>query len=103
MKHFTLDQKYELIKKACWDEVIQKYSHIGISDFPVLHDIADNLEMKGNSGRNLRSLSARINKIMRDLIAAGYPIDEGRIKCVSWSNKESWHPIFTILETERPN
>lgn len=50
--------------------------------------------MKGNCGGHLHSLSQRITKIMRDLIEAGYPVKEYRIKCCSWSPKETWHPLF---------
>ena len=33
---------------------------------------------------------------MRELISAGYPITEYKIKCCSWSSRESWHANFKI-------
>ena len=92
MKHFTLEEKFNAIKK------VSDGSMIGIHNFSLLHDIADALDMKNNSGFHLHSLNARITKIMRDLKKAGYPIKEGRIKCCSWSKKETWHPCFKIEE-----
>lgn len=92
MKHFTLEEKFNAIKQ------VSNGSYIGIHNFGLLHDIADALDMKNNSGFHLHSLSARISKIMRDLKKAGYPINEGRIKCCSWSEKETWHPCFKIEE-----
>lgn len=94
MKHFTLEEKFSAIKK------ISDGSYIGIHNFGLLHDIADALDMKNNSGIHLHSLSARITKIMRDLKEAGYPIKESRIKCCSWSEKETWHPCFKIEDKE---
>lgn len=90
MKHFTLEEKFNAIKR------ISNGSYIGIFNPQLLHDIANVLDMKNNSGFYLHSLSARISKIMRDLKKAGYPIKEGRIKCCSWSEKETWHPCFKI-------
>lgn len=90
MKHFALEEKFEIIKK------VSNGSMIGIHNFGMLHEIADALDMKNNSGIFLRSLSQRITKIMRDLIKAGYPIKEYRIKCCSWTEKETWHPCFKI-------
>lgn len=88
MKHFTLEEKFNAIKQVCGNE------SVGIHNFGLLHDIADALDMKNNSGYHLHSLSARITKIMRDLIKEGYPVKEYRIKCCSWTEKETWHPLF---------
>lgn len=33
---------------------------------------------------------------MRELISEGYPITEYKIKCCSWSSRESWHAYFKI-------
>lgn len=96
MKHWTLLDKYNLIKSAC-KNVNGDYEMVGIHNFGLLHDIADKLGMKGNSGGNLRFLWARITKIMRDLIKAGYPIKEYKIKTCSWSEKETWHACFAWL------
>ena len=71
---------------------------IGIHNFGLLHEIADAMDMKNNSGWHLRSLSHRITRIMRGLMKEGYPIEEHRIKCCSWSEKETWHPVFEIGE-----
>ena len=92
MKHFTLEEKFNIIKK------VTNGSSVGIHNFALLHDIADALDMKNNSGIFLSSISARITKIMRQLMVAGYPIREYRIKCCSWSEKETWHPLFQIEE-----
>ena len=94
MKHFTLEEKFQAIKR------VSNGSHIGIQNYGMLHEIADELDMKNNSGGFLRSLNARITKIMRDLIKAGYPIKEYRIKCCSWSEKETWHATFKIESEE---
>lgn len=102
MKHLTLEEKYKKIKHACetYDSVCCGAStdticSVGIHNYGLLHYIADALGMKGNSGRHLHSLNQRITKIMRDLIKAGYPVKEYRIKCCSWSPKETWHPLFS--------
>ena len=92
MKHFTSAEKFDIIKQ------VSDGSMIGISNFGLLHEIAAALDMKNNSGMYLRSLSNRITRIMRGLIREGYPIKEYRIKCCSWSSKETWHPIFEIGE-----
>ena len=97
MKHLTLEEKYNIIRKTCCEHFYAedgKPSAVGIHAYGLLHEIGDALNMKGNSGGNLHSLSARINKIMRDLINAGYPIEEHRIRCCSWSPQERLHPIF---------
>ena len=94
MKHFTLQEKFDIIKR------ISAGSSVGIHNFGMLHDIAEALDMKNNSGAYLRSLNARISKIMRDLINAGYPVKEYRIKCCSWTEKETWHALFRIEEVE---
>ena len=94
MKHFTLEQKFNLIKEASNGE------SIGIHNYGLLHDIADALDMKNNSGCFLSSISARITRIMRQLMLAGYPVREYRIKCCSWSERETWHPVFVIEEKE---
>lgn len=103
MKHFTLEQKFNLIKEACatYDSVCcgttdNGLCTVGIHNFGLLHFIAEKLDMKNNSGCFLSSISARITKTMRQLINAGYPIKEYRIKCCSWCEKETWHPCFTI-------
>jgi hypothetical protein len=90
MKHFTLEEKFNIIKQ------VSDGSMVGIHNFGLLHDIADALGMKNNSGMYLYSISNRITKIMRDLMKAGYPVKEYRIKCCSWSEKETWHPCFGI-------
>lgn len=90
MKHFTLEEKFNAIKQ------VSDGSMIGIHNFGLLHDIADALDMKNNSGCCLSALNARITKIMRDLMKAGYPVKEYRIKCCSWTEKETWHPCFEI-------
>ena len=94
MKHFTLQEKFDIIKR------ISDGSSVGIHNFGMLHDIAEALDMKNNSGVYLRSLNARISKIMRDLMHAGYPVKEYRIKCCSWTEKETWHALFKIEEEE---
>ena len=94
MKHFTLEEKFQVIRR------ISEGSSVGIHNFGMLHEIADALDMKNNSGVYLRSLNARISKIMRDLMKAGYPIKEYRLKCCSWSEKETWHALFKIEESE---
>ena len=96
MIHWTLLDKYNLIKDVCKNEF--GISSVGIHNFGLLHDIADRLGMKGNSGGNLHSLWARITKIMRELIKAGYPIIEYRIKTCSWSERETWHACFVFLK-----
>lgn len=92
MKHFTLEEKFNVIKQT------SEGSTVGIHNFGMLHEIAEALDMKNNSGLHLHSLNARITKIMRDLIKAGYPVKEYRIKCCSWTEKETWHPCFKIEE-----
>ena len=94
MKHFTLEEKFNAIKNVVGNE------SIGIHNYGMIHDIADALDMKNNSGLYLRSLNARISKIMRDLMRAGYPVKEYRIKCCSWTEKETWHALFRIEEDE---
>lgn len=105
MKHFTLEEKFNLIKEACatYDSVCcsrhdNGLCSVGIHNFGLLHFIAEKLDMKNNSGCFLSFISARITKIMRQLIAAGYPIREYTIKCCSWSEKEIWYPLFQIEE-----
>ena len=101
MKHLSLEEKYQIIRKTCC-ETFYAYngqpSDVGIHNFGLLHEIGDALGMKGNSGGNLHSLSNRINKIMRDLIKAGYPIEEYQIRCCSWSSQERLHPMFVWKE-----
>ena len=92
MKHFTSAEKFNNIKR------VSNGSTIGIHAFGLLHEIADALDMKNNTGLHLRSISHRITRIMRDLMKEGYPITEYRIKCCSWSEKETWHPMFKIGE-----
>ena len=95
MKHFTLEEKFQAIKR------ISDGSTVGIHNFGMLHEIGEALDMKNNSGAYLRSLNQRITKIMRDLMKAGYPIKEYRIKCCSWMGKETWHACFKI-EQDHP-
>ena len=95
MKRFTLEEKFNIIKR------VSDGSVIGIHNFGLLHEIADALDMKNNSGCFLRSLNQRISRIMRELIKAGYPVKEYRIKCCSWSERETWHACFEI-EDEFP-
>lgn len=90
MKHLTLEEKFNAIKKT------SDGSTIGIHNFGILQEVADALDMKNNTGGNLRSINQRITKIMRDLIKAGYPVKEYRIKCCSWTAKETWHACFKI-------
>lgn len=92
MKHFTLEEKFNIIKQ------VSNGSTVGIHNFGMLHEIADALDMKNNTGGHLRSLNQRITNIMRDLIKAGYPVKEYRIKCCSWTEKETWHACFKIEE-----
>ncbi len=95
MKHFTLEEKFNLIKEAANGE------SIGIHNYGLLHDIADVLDFKHNGGMFLRRMSARVTQIMRQLIDAGYPVKEYRIKCCSWTEKETWHPMFVIEEENK--
>ena len=92
MKHFTLEEKFNAVKQ------ISDGYMIGIHNFGMMQEIAEALDMKNNSGIYLHSISQRVTKIMRDLIDAGYPVREYRIKCCSWSEKETWHPCFKIEE-----
>ena len=92
MKHFTLEEKFNAIKR------ISDGYMVGIHNFGMLHEIADALDMKNNTGMYLHSINQRITRIMRDLMDAGYPIKEYRIKCCSWSERETWHPCFKIEE-----
>ena len=95
MKHLSLDEKYELIRQTCLHYTGGEYVlDVGIHNYGLLHEIADALGMQGNTGGNLRSIWARVIKIMRDLIAAGYPIQESSITCCSWSSRETRHPAF---------
>ena len=95
MKHFTLEEKFQAIKQ------ISDGSTVGIHNFGMLQEIGEALDMKNNSGAYLRSLNKRITKIMRDLMKADYPIKEYRIKCCSWTEKETWHACFKI-EQDNP-
>ena len=90
MKRFTLDEKFDIIKR------VSNGSMIGIHNFGLLQEIADELDFKNNTGGYLHSVSARMNRICRQLIEAGYPIKEYSIKCCSWTEKETWHPCFKI-------
>lgn len=92
MKHFTLEQKYNIIKE------IASGSTVGIHNYGMLHEIADALDYKNNTGINLDYISHRTTNIMRELIENGYPVEEYRIKCCSWTNKERWHPMFKFKE-----
>ena len=92
MKHLSLQDKFNIIKE------ISDGQSIGIHNFGMLHHIADALGMKNNSGGYLHSINQRITKIMRDLAKAGYPVKEYRIKCCSWTEKETWHALFEIEE-----
>lgn len=92
MKHFTLEEKFNTIKR------ISDGHMVGIHNFGMLHEIADALDMKNNTGMYLHSINQRITRIMHDLMDAGYPIKEYRIKCCSRSERETWHPCFKIEE-----
>ena len=92
MKHYTLQQKFDIIKNVC------NGSSIGIHNFGLLHDIADALGMKNNCGSNLHNISYSITRIMRELIRNNYPVKEYRIKCCSWTERETYHPLFKISE-----
>ena len=92
MKHFTLEEKFRIIKQ------VSNGSSIGIHNFGLLHEIADALDMKNNSGIFLHSINQRITRIMRELIENDYPVEEYRIKCCSWTEKETWHPLFKIVD-----
>ena len=91
---YSLEEKFKLVKS------VVGCGHIGIHAFGQQHEIAEVLGMKNNYGSNLRSLTARISKLMREFIKAGYPVREGSIKCCSWTEKETWHAIFEIYEVE---
>lgn len=93
----TLEQKYKAILEAIKEDEFGCHS-IGIHNFGLLHRIADKLKIKNNSGSNLRYLSHRITNICRELIEAGYPIEEYRIKTCSWTSRETWHPCFEFEE-----
>lgn len=71
----------------------------GIHAYGQLHEIAEVLGWNEiNSGGCLHQLWNRVCYYARKCIEAGYPIKEGRIKCCSWSPRETWHPIFWIEE-----
>ena len=73
------------------------YDSFGIHKYGQLHEIADVMGWDEiNSGSHLRELWAKVCYYTRKLIRAGYPIEEHKIKCCSWSSKETWHPIFYI-------
>lgn len=93
----TLQQKYDAILQAIKEGEFGCHT-IGIHNFGLLHGIADRLKIRDNSGSNLRYMSHRITSICRDLIEAGYPIKEYRIKTCSWTAKETWHPCFEFEE-----
>lgn len=95
MKHFTLEEKFNAIKQVSNGS---HSSYIGIHNFGLLQEVAEALDMKNNTGMHLHSINARVSKVMRDLIKAGYPIKEYRIKCCSWTEKETWHACFKIEE-----
>lgn len=90
MKRFALEEKFNIIKQ------VSNGSTIGIHNFGLLQEVADALDMKNNTGGHLRSINQRVSKVMRDLIKAGYPVTEYRIKCCSWTEKETWHACFKI-------
>ena len=90
---YSLEEKFRIVKEVSCGEPI------GISHFGLLHEIADALGMK-NSGCYLHSLNQRISKLMREFIKAGYPVEEYRIKCCSWTEKETWHVLFEIKELQ---
>ena len=92
MKHFTLEEKFNVVKQ------VSNGSIVGIHNFGMLQEIAEALDMKNNTGGNLHSINQRVTRIMRDLIKAGYPVKEYRIKCCSWTEKETWHACFKIEE-----
>lgn len=89
MKRMSNEERFQALKKVVGEEPF------GISAYGLLHKIASIWGLDDiNSGIYLRKLSARINYYTRKLIKVGYPISERRIKCCSWSTKETWHPIF---------
>lgn len=92
MKSSTLKERYNAIKK------IAGTSGVGISNYGMLHEVAAACNIKDNSGGNLRYIANRVAQIMKELIKAGYPIVEYKIKCCSWTSKETWHPIFYFKE-----
>lgn len=103
MIHWTNLDKYTIIKSTCYDAEGGCHQMVGITNYGLLQEIADKLGMRGNTGGNLRSVWARIIKIMRELIKDGYPIVEYRIKACSWSSRETWHPLFGWKEEEPYN
>ena len=98
MNHLTNEEKYNIIKTTCYDKFVGAYLDVGIHNFGLLHEIAKELGIRDTTGGNLHYITTRINQIMRDLIRDGYPIKEYKIKCCSWSSKETWHPIFVWEE-----
>ena len=75
--------------------------YYGIQTFGLLHQIADAFGWdKINTGTKLHFIWKRVIKLSRELIKEGYPIKEYRIKCCSWTPKETWHPMFRIEEKE---
>lgn len=93
----TLQQKYDAILRALGEDESGCYS-VGIHNYGMLHAIADELKMRRNTGQNLRYISHRITSICRELIEAGYPIEEYKIKTCSWTSRETWHPCFEFEE-----
>ena len=98
-KKKTLEDKFNIVKECCKSHNPQySTSSVGIHNYGLLHEIADALGMKNNSGSRLRELSHAITRLMRKFIEAGFPVKEYRIKCCSWTEKETWHPLFQIEE-----
>lgn len=92
-KRLTNEEYFQKLKT-----VVGNY-HFGIHAFGELHDIADAMGWDDiNGGGCLHQLWARVCYYTRKCIKAGYPIEEYRIKCCSWSPKETWHPMFRIIE-----
>ena len=75
------------------------YDYFGIHKFGQLHEIADVMGWDDvNNGVYLHKLWARVCYYTRKLIKAGYPIKESSIVCCSWSERETRHPMFRIVE-----
>ena len=92
-KRISNEQFYKALKNVVTDECF------GIHAFGELHEIAKALGWDEiNSGGYLHELWSKVIYYTRKCIKAGYPIKEGRIKCCSWSPRETWHPIFWIEE-----
>lgn len=73
--------------------------YYGIQTYGLLHKIARAFGWDGiNTGTKLHLIWNRVIKLSRRFIEEGFPIKEYRIKCCSWTSKETWHPMFRIEE-----